>query len=183
MHRVEQIAAILKNFIVQSLTSPVGPDGNKRQQRQPLPLEKHGFAKQDKFKPKTAQQFQIDIQKTQKLTEKTPPGALVKEIKHQYSKDARVQIVHHGQQTGDVTDQHGCGTDQDPFPQLAGPNLLVPMDQPQGDQEAPQNILVQRVEQTASQSQVEWDLGQDRKQQQPQRISFQVAGVKITLHD
>ena len=82
-------------------------------------------------------------------------------------------VVHHSQQSRRIAQQDGSTPHGETHPRIApGFDPFVPMDQPQGDEEAPQTVLMEGIEGAAAHGEIEGELGEQGEEEQAQGVFF-----------
>ena len=183
MDGIESVVDILQGFAVVALLATVQPDGDQRQQSEALLHDEIGFSPELDFIGIAPEHFYIDAPQSQKLCRIAPPLPMTEAIKYENCQDACVIVVYHRQQTADIGNEEGQDGYENPQPDAPCLYLFVPMDQADGNQETPQDILVNGVEESAAYGKIKGNLGQNGKNQHTQHIFAQILGVEITLND
>ena len=166
------------------LFAAIEPYRDQRQQRKSLPHQEIGFASEVDFVTVSAQDLHVDIPQTEKLPDIAPPLAPTEEVKGKYHQDAGVVIVHHREKSRKTSDNDGRAADQNANGQLSALfRFFIPMDQTDRDEKTPQNVLMDRVKETAARDEIERDLGDRGKEQQTLYIPLQILGVEISLNE
>ena len=183
MHGIKPIAEILKRLALVPLSAAVKPDGEQSQQCEALLQEEERFAENRQLIAETAQQLAVDVPEKDQLRRSLPPAAAAEEIEDQHSEDACVIKIHKGQKSCRAAEDDACHAYGDLLPKDSACLCpLIPMDQPNGNEEAPKHVLMNGVEQTAAEGKVKGDLGEKREQQQTLHIFFEVFRVEISLY-
>ena len=184
MQRIKGVAGVLERFAVMPLFAAVQPDRDQRQQRETLPHQEIGFISKVNFVTVSAQNFHVNVPQTEKLPDIAPPFALTEEIECKNHQNTGVVIVHHREKSRKTSDNDGRAADQNANGQLSALFcLLVPVDQTDRDQKAPQDILMDRIKQAAARDEIERNLGDHGKEQQSADISLQIFGAEISLDE
>ena len=183
MDRIECIIEILQGLAVVALLATVQPDGDQCQQSKALLHDEMGFSPELDFIRIAAEHFYIDTPQSQKLCRIAPPLPMTEAIKYENCQDACVIVVHHCQQAADIGNEEGQDSHENSQPDAPCLYLFVPMDQADGNQETPQDILMNGVEESAAYGKIKGNLGQNGKNQHTQHIFAQIPCVEITFDD
>ena len=170
MDRIESVVDILQRLAVVTLLATVQPDGDQCQQSEALLHDEIGFSKNLNLIGIAAEHFNIDTPQSQKLRRIAPPLPIPEAIKYENCQDACVIVVYHRQHAADIGNEEGQDGYENPQPDAPCLYLFVPMDQADGNQETPQDILVNGIEESAAYGEIKGNLGQNGKNQQTQHI-------------
>ena len=170
MQRVESVVEILQCFAVVSLSALIQPDRNERQQSDALPGDEMNIAQDGDLVSVSAQHFKVDVPHTDQLSQVMPPLFAPEEVEGQQNEDSGVIIVYKGDQTANIGYDKCGDSDQYSFPNLLGLGFFVPVNESDGNQKAPQHILMYWKEHPASHHQIKRDFRDHSEQEQPRHI-------------
>ena len=159
MDRIEGIIEILQGLAVVALLATVQPDGDQCQQSKALLHDEIGFSPEPDFIGIAPEHFYIDTPQSQKLCRIAPPLTVTEAIKYENCQDACVIVVYHRQQTADIGNEEGQDGYKNPQPDAPCFDFFVPMDQADGNQETPQDILMNGVEESAAYGEIKGNFG------------------------
>ena len=182
MQRIKGIVKILQRFAVATLFAAVQPDGNERQKGKTLPGDEMCRAENLNLVGKSREHFHIDIPQAKQLRKEAPPSSAPKEIEHKYRENAGVIKVHEGNDPAHIADADRGDHHQNALPKGFVLCPFIPVDQPDGDEKTPENILVDRIKEAAAHGKVEGDLRNQGKDKKPEHIFFQIFRVEISFH-
>ena len=188
MQRVEGVAEKAKPRGVIPLFPSVEPKGQEGYQSQALSDKEKFVAEDRQLIAVSSQKLGVDVPKTYRLPCKAPPFSSTEKVECEGSKNAGVIKVHEGDESCHVSD-HDCGeadknTGDNAAFRIGYPSrFLTKRDQANGNQKAPQYVLVQGIEYPTSHGKIEGDFRDNGKHQQSQNVFFEAFGVKISLHN
>ena len=183
MQGIKSIVEPLQLSAVVSLFALIQPNWNECQQSDTLSRKENSVSKQMDLVAKAAKHFTVDIPHAKQLSKIVPPVFAPEEIERQNHENTGIIIIYKRNNAANVGNTHRCDSNDDPFPNWFCFCAFIPMYQANGDQKAPQYILMDWEKEPASHYQIKRNFRDNRKPKQSFSVFLQITGMEVTFHE